>query len=93
MHPDLAVKIMTIKEDRKRHFVAGFIVEAVVSLFLGYVLGVIIAVIAVTGNEVRKYSSEKPAAMLAEHIVVTLVGALAAVAVSGAVSSLWTLIS
>jgi hypothetical protein len=80
---------MSIKQDRKRHFVAGFIVAAVVSLFFGYIIGVIAAVLAVTGNEVRKHTEDKPATALAEHITVTIAGAIAAVAASVAVSFLW----
>lgn len=83
---------MTIKEDRKRHFLAGFIIEAVASLLVGYIVGVIIALLAVTGKEVRKYRAEKPAIAVAEHIVLTLAGAFAAIATSLAVSSLWAFI-
>ena len=38
--------VMKIPQDKKKHFVAGFAITAIVSLFFGYIIGVIVAVIA-----------------------------------------------
>ena len=35
---------MNIPQDKKKHFVAGFAITAVVSLFFGYIVGAIAAV-------------------------------------------------
>ena len=43
---------MKVQEDKKKHFVAGFIIAAVVSLFFGYIAGAAAAIVAGIGKEV-----------------------------------------
>lgn len=54
--------VMKIPQDKKKHFVAGFAITAIVSLFFGYIIGVIVAVIAAAGKEftTRLRERERP---------------------------------
>lgn len=80
--------VMNIPQDKKKHFVAGFAITAIVSLFFGYIIGVIVAVIAAAGKELY----DKVTGMGTPEVldfVATIVGAAAAVIASVVLSSLY----
>ena len=79
---------MKIPQDKKMHFVAGFAITAIVSLFFGYIIGVIVAVIAAAGKELYdKVTGTGTPEVL--DFVATIAGAAAAVIASVVLSSLY----
>ena len=81
---------MKIPQDKKKHFVAGFAITAIVSLFFGYIIGVIVAVIAAAaaGKELYdKVTGTGTPEVL--DFVATIAGAAAAVIASVVLSSLY----
>jgi len=76
---------MNIPQDKKKHFVAGFAITAVVSLFFGYIVGAIAAVIAAAGKELYDKATGKGTPEILDFVA-TVLGAVAAVATSVAVS-------
>ena len=79
---------MKIPKDKKKHFVAGFAITAIVSLFFGYIIGVIVAVIAAAGKELYdKVTGTGTPEVL--DFVATIAGAAAAVIASVVLSSLY----
>ena len=83
---------MKIQQDKKKHFVAGFATTTVVSLLLGYIVGALASVIAGVAKEVYDKVSGKGTPELLD-VVATVTGAVAAVATSVAVSSLYSVIT
>ena len=80
--------VMKIPQDKKKYFVAGFAITAIVSLFFGYIIGVIVAVIAAAGKELYdKVTGTGTPEVL--DFVATIVGAAAAVIASVVLSSLY----
>lgn len=80
--------IMKIQQDKKKHFVAGVAITAIVSLFFGYIIGVIVAVIAAAGKELYdKVTGTGTPEVL--DFVATIAGAAAAVISSVVLSSLY----
>ena len=80
--------VMKIPQDKKKHFVAVFAITAIVSLFFGYIIGVIVAVIAAAGKELYdKVTGTGTPEVL--DFVATIVGAAAAVIASVVLSSLY----
>ena len=43
---------MKIPQDKKQHFLAGFAITAITSLFFGYIVGVVVAILAAAGKEI-----------------------------------------
>lgn len=82
---------MKVQEDKKKHFVAGFIITAVISLFFGYLVGAAAAIVAGIGKEVYDKVTGKgtPEAL---GFVATAAGAVTAIAISLVSSLLWNLI-
>ena len=78
---------MNIPQDKKKHFVAGFAITAIVSLFFGYIIGVIVAVIAAGKELYDKVTGTGTPEVL--DFVATIVGAAAAVIASDVLSSLY----
>ena len=78
--------VMKIPQDKKKHFVAGFAITAIVSLFFGYIIGVIVAVIAAAGKELYDKVTGTPEVL---DFVATIAGAAAAVIASVVLSSLY----
>ena len=76
---------MNIPQDKKKHFVAGFAIVAVVSLFFGYIVGAVAAVIAAAGKELYDKATGKETPEILDFVA-TVLGAVAAVATSVAVS-------
>ena len=76
---------MNIPQDKKKHFVAGFAITAVVSLFFGYIVGAIASVIAAAGKELYDKATGKGTPEILDFVA-TVLGAVAAVATSVAVS-------
>ena len=78
---------MKIPQDKKKHFVAGFAITAIVSLFFGYIIGVIVAVIAAVKELYDKVKGTGTPEVL--DFVATIAGAAAAVIASVVLSSLY----
>ena len=79
---------MKIPQGKKKLFVAGFAITAIVSLFFGYIIGVIVAVIAAAGKELYdKVTGTGTPEVL--DFVATIAGAAAAVIASVALSFLY----
>ena len=79
---------MKIPQGKKKLFVAGFAITAIVSLFFGYIIGVIVAVIAAAGKELYdKVTGTGTPEVL--DFVATIAGAAAAVIASVVLSSLY----
>lgn len=68
-------------EDKRKHFVAGFSINAIASLFVGYLLGFVIALLAGAGKEVYDRVTRKGTPEFKDFLY-TALGALASVAVS-----------
>lgn len=51
--------IKNIPTDKKKHLIAGFIICAVVSLFFGYIIGFVAALIAGAGKEAYDHFTKK----------------------------------
>lgn len=80
--------VMKIQQGKKKHFVAGFAITAIVSLFFGYIIGVLVAVIAAAGKELYdKVTGTGTPEVL--DFVATIAGAAAAVIASVALSFLY----
>ena len=79
---------MNIPQDKKKHFAAGFAIAAAASLFAGYIVGLLIAILAAAGKEIYDKVTGKGTAELLDFAA-TAAGATAAVVVSAAVSSLF----
>lgn len=77
--------VMKIPQDKKKHFVAGFAITAIVSLFFGYIIGVIVAVIAAAGKELYDKVTGTGTPELLDFVA-TVLGAVAAIAISVAFS-------
>ena len=77
--------VMKIPQDKKKHFVAGFAITAIVSLFFGYIIGVIVAVIAAAGKELYDKVTGNGTTELLDFVA-TVLGAVAAIAISVAFS-------
>ena len=82
---------MNIPQDKKKHFVAGFAIAAVVSLFAGYIVGLLVAILAAAGKEIYDKVSGKGTPELLDFVA-TVAGAIAAVAVSVAISALFNIV-
>ena len=82
---------MKVHEDKKKHFVAGFIITAVISLFFGYLVGAAAAIVAGIGKGVYDKVTGKgtPEAL---DFVATAAGAVTAIAISLVSSLLCNLI-
>lgn len=76
---------MSIQKDKKRHFCAGFAITAVVSLFAGYIIGAMVAIIAGAAKEAYGKIGGKGTPGVLDLVAMTL-GAIAAIAVSVAFS-------
>ena len=76
---------MSIAQDKKKHFVAGFAITAVISLFFGYIIGAAAAIIAGIGKGLYDKGTGKGTPELADFAA-TALGAATAVATSVAVS-------
>ena len=76
---------MNIPQDKKKQFAAGFAITAVVSLFFGYIVGAIAAVIAAAGKELYDKATGKGTPEILDFVA-TVLGAVAAVATSVVVS-------
>ena len=76
---------MNIPQDKKKHFVAGFAITVVVSLFFGYIIGAVAAVIAAAGKGLYDKVTRKGTPEVLDFVA-TVLGAVAAVATSVAVS-------
>ena len=72
---------MNIPQDKKKHFFAGFSVAAVVSLFFGYIIGAVAAILAAAGKEAYDKVTGKGTPEVLDFAA-TVIGAIAAVAVS-----------
>lgn len=83
---------MKVQEDKKKHFVAGFIITAVISLFFGYLVGAAAAIVAGTGKEVYDKVTGKGTPEALDYFVATAAGAVTAIAISLVSSLLWNLI-
>ena len=68
--------ISSIPTNKKKHFSAGFVICAIVSLFCGYLFGLAAAAIAAAGKEVRDYITKKGMPEFADFVY-TIVGAVA----------------
>lgn len=82
---------MIIRQDLKKHFLAGVIITAAVSLIAGYFIGFMIAVLAGAAKEYYDQITGKGTPELVDWVATTA-GAIAAVAASIGVSWLWNLI-
>lgn len=67
--------ISSIPTNKKKHFSAGFVICAIVSLFCGYLFGLAVAAIAAAGKEARDYI-KKGTPEFADFVY-TIVGAVA----------------
>lgn len=76
---------MNIPQDKKKHFVAGFGITAIVSLFFGYIIGALITILAAAGKELYDKVTGKGTPELLDFVA-TVLGAVAAIAISVAFS-------
>lgn len=51
--------IKNIPADKKKHLIAGFFVCAIVSMFFGYIVGIIAALVIGAGKEAYDYLTKK----------------------------------
>lgn len=82
---------MKVQEDKKKHFVAGFIIAAVVSLFFGYIAGAAAAIVAGIGKEVYDKVTGKGTPEVLDFLA-TATGAATAILLSVISSFFWYLI-
>lgn len=80
--------IKNIPADKKKHLIAGFIVCAIVSMFFGYVIGFISALVAAAGKEAYDYFTKKGTPELADFIY-SAVGAVCFLVVSALITLLF----
>lgn len=83
---------MKIPQDKKQHFLAWFAITAITSLFFGYIVGVVVAILAAAGKEIYDKVTGKGTPELLDFVA-TVVGAVAAVATSVAVSWIWRVVA
>lgn len=72
-------------DDKKKHFIAGFLIAAVISLFFGYLIGIAAAAVAAAGKEAYDKISGKGTPELLDFIA-TILGAVCFTAFSVVVS-------
>ena len=60
--------IKNIPADKKKHLIAGFIVCAIVSMFFGYIIGFILALVAAAGS-LRLLYEERNAGACRFHLL------------------------
>lgn len=77
--------IKTIPEDKRKHLAAGFAICAFVSLFFGYIVGVLAAVVAGAGKEAYDYITRKGTPEFADFVY-TVIGAVCFVLLSALLS-------
>lgn len=80
--------IKDIPADKKKHLVAGFFVCAIVSMFFGYIVGIIAALVAGAGKEAYDYFTKKGTPELADFLY-TAVGAVCFLVVSALITLLF----
>ena len=80
--------IKIIPADKKKHFIAGFIVCAIVSMFFGYIIGFISALVVAGGKEASDYFTKKGMPELADFIY-SAVGAVCFLIVSAFITLLF----
>lgn len=73
--------IKNVPEDKRKHIVVGFAICAIVSLFFGYIIGVLAAVVAGAGKEAYDYITRKGTPEFAD-LVYTAIGAVCFVILS-----------
>lgn len=83
---------MKIPQDKKQHFLAGFAITAITSIFFGYIVGVVVAILASAGKEIYDKVTGKGTPELLDFVA-TVVGSVAAVATSVAVSWIWRVVA
>lgn len=76
---------MSIPTDKKKHFFAGFAITAVVSLFFGYIIGAVAAILAGAGKEAYDKVTGKGTPEVLDFVA-TAAWAITAVAVSAGFS-------
>lgn len=79
---------MNIPQDKKQHFVAGFGITVIASLFVGYVIAAVIAILAAAGKELYDKVTGKGTTEILDFVA-TVVGAIAAIAAS--VAATWVI--
>lgn len=82
---------MTIPADKRKLFLTGFIITAVVSFLAGYIVGFMTAVLAGAVKELYDEAKEEGTFRMA-NFGATIAGAIAAVAASVAVSGVWAIV-
>lgn len=79
---------MNISQDKSKHFIAGFGIAIIASLFVGYLIAVIVAILAGAGKEIYDKVTGKGTPEFLDFVA-TVVGAIAAIATS--VAATWVI--
>lgn len=79
---------MNIPQGKKQHFVAGFGITVIASLFVGYLIAAVIAILAAAGKELYDKVTGKGTPELLDFVA-TVIGTIAAIATS--VAATWML--
>ncbi len=79
---------MNIPQDKRKHFIAGFGIAIVASLSVGYLIAVILAILAGAGKEIYDKVTGKGTPEFLDFVA-TVVGAIAAIATS--VAATWVI--
>lgn len=79
---------MNIPQDKSKHFIAGFVIAIIASLFVGYLIAVIVAILAGAGKEIYDKVTGKGTPEFLDFVA-TVVGAIAAIATS--VAATWVI--
>lgn len=80
--------VRNIPEDKKLHLIAGFGVCGLVSLFLGYLIGFVVALAAGAGKEAYDYFTKKGTPEFTDFVY-TAIGAVCFIVLS--TSLMWLL--
>lgn len=80
--------IKNIPADKKKNLIAGFIVCAIVSMFFGYIVGFVSALVAGAGKEAYDYFTKKGTPEIADFLY-TAVGAVCFLVVSALITLLF----
>lgn len=77
---------MNIPQDKRKHFAAGFGIAVIASLFVGYLIAAVLAILAAAGKEIHDKATGKGTPEFLDFVA-TVAGAMAAIAAS--VAATW----